>query len=111
MSLLESGLVLRFMKGNLGKGSVTHNDHAARNVIFFAVLKSTVRAVFAHLNEVQRIVVLSPITFSASTKSSISQAGLGNRAPGLIARSSRHVWMSSAGGATCSTSATSSGLH
>jgi hypothetical protein len=85
MSLLESGLVLRFMRGNLGKGSVTHNDHAARNVIFFAVLKCAVRAVFVHLNAVQRIVVSSPTTFGASTKSSISQAGMGNRAPTLIA--------------------------
>ncbi len=84
MSLLESGLVLRFMKGNLGKGSVTHNDHAARNVIFFAVLESTVRAIFVHLSEVQRIDVFSPTTFGASTKSSISQAGMGNRAPRLI---------------------------
>ena len=85
MSLLESGLVLRFMKGNLGKGSVTHNDHAARNVIFFAVLKSSVRALFVHLNEVQRIDFFAPTTFGASTKSSISQAGMGNRAPRLIA--------------------------
>ena len=85
MSLLESGLVLRFMKGNLGKGSVTHNDHAARNVIFFAVLKSTVRAVFVHMNDAQRIDVFSSRAFGASTKSSISQAEMGNRAPRLIA--------------------------
>jgi len=53
MSLLESGLVLRFMEGNLGKGSVTHNDHAARNVIFFVVFQSSVCALFVHLHDVR----------------------------------------------------------
>jgi hypothetical protein len=51
MSLLESGLVLRFMEGNLGKGSVTHNDHAAQNVIFFKAFQSTVHSVFVHSHE------------------------------------------------------------
>jgi len=39
MSLLESVLVLRFMEGNLGKGSESHNHHAAPIVIFFAAFE------------------------------------------------------------------------
>jgi hypothetical protein len=111
MSLLESGLVLRFMKGNLGKGSVTHNDHAARNVIFFAVLKSSVRAVFVHLNEVQRIDVLSPTTFRRVDEvvDFPSRDGKSSTSADRMKKSTRMDV--SAGGATCSTSATSSGPH
>jgi hypothetical protein len=40
MSLLESELMRRFMEGNLGKRSETHNDHAASIDIFFAAFQT-----------------------------------------------------------------------